>query len=481
MALWDMVTSSMMAITIIPMPKDVKYGFAGVSYGTFNSCEAQAFLLLLGSGYLVFSNMFLNIYYVCTIRYEITEETFRKIIEPIALLVFTCISMVLPIQFSQLKYLNPVPYEIWCCVGPYPYDCNGKDIPCLRGEPYSASLDRFFTYFILFWLGGLLLVTLFSMVMVILTFRNHDIASKLVLKQKQIQWAEGSNVLEFALVQRSRTKTITKQALLYILAAFATWSFLIVSFFYEPTWVAIAKQIFQPSQGFFNALIFIFHKIDDLKRCYAIDNLSSWDAFIIILRKPSEAKSPIYVSNTAMVETDRDNICQGNAEEDSHEITKDCDDVNNKATEQFDSQEMLSENATSGGLKRIGLHLRGDHVSETLEMESDISRTPYSGTSGCSISYPSEESSDPSGALSESSEVDADSDRILRQPSPFYKMMRAMVQNGNTDFKENTTTRSDIVTVDRHNDADTIEGYFNDFDLYTIVEENKSKMSASLE
>ena len=73
MAFWDMVSSSMFAISTIPMPKDVIYPYGGPSFGNIRTCEAQAFLIWVGIPFTSSTNMLLNIYYLCTVRYKINE------------------------------------------------------------------------------------------------------------------------------------------------------------------------------------------------------------------------------------------------------------------------------------------------------------------------------------------------------------------------------------------------------------------------
>ena len=71
MSIWDAITSFCYALTTIPMPSDVVYDYAGPSFGTKETCEAQSFILLSAAGLILMSNILLNIYYLCTIRYNI--------------------------------------------------------------------------------------------------------------------------------------------------------------------------------------------------------------------------------------------------------------------------------------------------------------------------------------------------------------------------------------------------------------------------
>lgn len=64
MSIWDAITSFCYALTTIPMPSDVVYDYAGPSFGTKETCEAQSFILLSAAGLILMSNILLNIYYL---------------------------------------------------------------------------------------------------------------------------------------------------------------------------------------------------------------------------------------------------------------------------------------------------------------------------------------------------------------------------------------------------------------------------------
>ena len=105
MAFWDMVSSSMFAISTIPMPKDVIYPYGGPSFGNIRTCEAQAFLIWVGIPFTSSTNMLLNIYYLCTVRYKINEDSFRKYAQ-IFLVVATCAILPLPICFAATGFFQ---------------------------------------------------------------------------------------------------------------------------------------------------------------------------------------------------------------------------------------------------------------------------------------------------------------------------------------------------------------------------------------
>jgi len=105
-----MLTSLAIALTTIPMPKDVIYPFAGRSYGTTATCEAQGLVFVIGSAIGIIMNAILNIYYLCTLRYKMKAATFSKFVEPILLVVGILLPVVTIITIlANQGLINPNP------------------------------------------------------------------------------------------------------------------------------------------------------------------------------------------------------------------------------------------------------------------------------------------------------------------------------------------------------------------------------------
>lgn len=51
LSFWDALVSFCIALTTLPMPKDVIYDYKGPSYGNHGTCSMQAFLIFLGAFY----------------------------------------------------------------------------------------------------------------------------------------------------------------------------------------------------------------------------------------------------------------------------------------------------------------------------------------------------------------------------------------------------------------------------------------------
>ena len=295
MAFWDIIFSACIALASIPMPKDVRviYPFEGPVYGNTYTCEAQAFLILTSGAYLLFTNTMLSIYYACTIRYQIPEDVFRKYAWPTFLVFSTIFAFLLSIPLLANGSLNPTPYESYCSVAKYPHNCNEEDIPCIRGIFSSALLDYFEIYIYTF-VGIQLVVLVTSMLLILYTFNQ---SSNKMWRRDSIPDLEGN-----AEISNNRvTKEITVQAMMYFAAFILTWSFTIVSFFIDNKEIAIAKQIFQPLQGFYNVMIFFYHKIFNLQRCEP--DLTTSECLWAILRN-SQKIPTVYISEISIVERD---------------------------------------------------------------------------------------------------------------------------------------------------------------------------------
>ncbi|GFH58312.1 hypothetical protein CTEN210_14788 [Chaetoceros tenuissimus] len=245
LSFWDAIVSFCISLSTLPMPSDVVYDYKGPSYGTTRTCEFQAFLIFLGWGYVCNSNALLNIYYLCSIRYNVTEETFRKVAEPVFAITSSALSLASPIYFLSRDAFNPTPVDTFCAVDVYPRSClDDPSIECIHGK--AEDWDETLTFYYFYPIAGIgtnFIILILSMILVVYTVCNpqEELARGISQKQKRI---------------------IAIQACMYILACFLAWVFTVVSIFVdESKTVATLKYIFTPLQGFFNLFIFIFQKL----------------------------------------------------------------------------------------------------------------------------------------------------------------------------------------------------------------------------
>jgi len=316
MSFCDTLGSFAIALTTIPMPKDVIYPFAGPSYGNTATCEAQGLVYITGSAIVISMNGILNIYYVCTLRYKMKAETFSKIIEPILTVFAIAVPVVTIITvLANQGLINPSLYESYCSVGTYPGAVGSNerdDTERSRGGGSNGIVQFRFVFFFTMVTGLGTLAT--SMFLIILTFYQSERSVKrtrTTMMQEHVK-EDGSptdtptetttdgphsttniNKQEEEAghqeSQHNMTKTITIQALMYLGAFVFTWIFSVLGqlgdVFLQNYWIQALKLVFQPLQGFFNMLIFIHHKVYNLRRTNK--DLSVSEALLIIFAAPS--------------------------------------------------------------------------------------------------------------------------------------------------------------------------------------------------
>jgi hypothetical protein len=301
MSAWEMVRTLCIALSTLPMPKDVVYNYYGNSYGNVQTCEAQAFVLLVATGLTLFSNVFLNLYYLLAIRYNVNESTLKKYLEPIFLVLSLAFSLILPILYLKIEYLNPTPYEAFCNVGIYPNPCGPQEegaTPCIRGEALSVDMHKFFRNFVISMISIELSILIVSMLLIVMTFYKRDVELARRLKEMKNGEAEELNPLRSS---RFTSKIIAQQALMYFTAMFLSWSFFAISFYKETTTISVLKQIFFPLRGMMNMFIFVYHKLYALKKSHS--NISYFRAFRYLIGHTKNVPEDV-VSNLEIVVDD---------------------------------------------------------------------------------------------------------------------------------------------------------------------------------
>ena len=324
MSLSDVLSSTAIALTTIPMPSDVIYAYAGSSYGTTGTCVAQGLAYTIGGSLVVSASCTLHIYYLCKLGFKMPEPTFRKRVEPVCFLIFVPWSIIFPfLTLRRNDLINPTPYESYCSISHYPYKCQKyDDVECIRGDnsfPVSLTLLINLGFSVCF---GTMLT---SMLIIICKFykieraarRFKNVASTMVNAPIQKCGGDvedsdqgGGDIIGGATnealsycddeainsedLQYGLTKDITIQASMYISAFILTWVFTILTLietspntfpFAEMESFQVLKVIFQPLQGFFNMLIFIYHKVSQIRRA-DLDRGSAWDLLKIVFGKP---------------------------------------------------------------------------------------------------------------------------------------------------------------------------------------------------
>jgi hypothetical protein len=296
----DCLTSLAIALTTIPMPKDVIYPFEMPSYGSIATCEAQGLVYMMGNAFVLCMNGILNIYYLCTLRYNMREKIFRCYLEIPLFIVSLVMSITLPsIALLNQELLNPSPYYPVCVANSYPLDCTKADNPECRGGGGRGALSPLFYCTITIFFFTLII----SMALIVHSFYRNARSLQKALKDKPSQEVDGKYE---ALKRAQETSSIIgRQALMYIAAFLITWIFgfakvlCVVTGNDNTELLSALTMIFQPLQGFFNLIIFVYHKVQTLRR--ADDDLTVAEALEIVFLFPSRMEDRATVSNLNMV------------------------------------------------------------------------------------------------------------------------------------------------------------------------------------
>jgi hypothetical protein len=160
----------MIALTTIPMPKDVIYPFQMPSYGNVATCEAQGLIYMTANAISFCMNSILNIYYMCTLRYNMSEKTFRCYLEIPLYIVTLLISTIPAITTMEQDLLNPNPTDPFCVISIYPLNCTKADNPECRGGGGGGASNAMYIFTIL--LGFVTLMT--TMALVVHSFYRNE-------------------------------------------------------------------------------------------------------------------------------------------------------------------------------------------------------------------------------------------------------------------------------------------------------------------
>ena len=282
---WDCILSTAYALSTIPMPSDVIYPFEGKSYGNSTTCTIQGFVMCLGQLFVVSSTVSLSIFYMCTIRFNMTDATAKRILEPILLMYVLLQSVPLSVFFLSNDFFNPQPHDFVCSIANYPKGCEGEQ--CIRGNvsPATKKLTRLLLEV---GMASCLLAVFVSMLLVISKVfkyespsRSHqgvpgsaaeksngeresglDEEDSIVTSHTQSKRDEEHNSTKQSQILfccgklDQTTRSVMQLALMYIAAFWLTWLIPLISFFYEDSVpIQVLKCILLPSQGFFNAMI----------------------------------------------------------------------------------------------------------------------------------------------------------------------------------------------------------------------------------
>jgi len=279
MSFFDILQSVAMAITTVPMPKDMIYQqFEGLIVGTDVSCRAQGFMFIFGSMASTTYNAVLCWYYLCVLHFQLQDETIRRHIEPFFF-------HVLPIAYGAtvaslswtFDLIHPSPLSPWCSAMAYPYWCTDES-DCLHREGYGSGRTLVLRTASLSFLSFLFVTTVISLIVVVVSVYLRERSFKKTVNDVTTELdARSYRRIQVYREDLTITKYTMKLSLYYVAALLAVY---MIPFIRSVSLTNSAKSstaetsavlqlihvLLRPSQGVFNLLIFANHKIWALRR-----------------------------------------------------------------------------------------------------------------------------------------------------------------------------------------------------------------------
>ena len=268
MSFSDIIVSLAIAFTTLPMPKDMIYRqFEGLLVrGNVSTCTIQGFFFILGGSCTGAYICSLLLYYLFSIRYKKTEEEIAKRIEPWlhAIPIIYGISISSSLVFFEA--LNPTPFESWCTAMTIPYWCPDRpdDNSCLlRSKREAYIVHHIMGFFFII----IVVVSIGSLILIIVGTYEQESLLKFYLKAVGPMSRDRDRVR----LDYEYTWAISKQALTYFFVYASTNSFPVITLFFGKYNLGtgafpVFHLILRPLQGFFNLLIFSYHKVDNIQR-----------------------------------------------------------------------------------------------------------------------------------------------------------------------------------------------------------------------
>lgn len=287
------------------MRKDVIFPFSGPSYGTTRTCEIQGYFSIAGSGMVVCMGIVLNVYYLCTLTYNMPNKVFSRRVEPL-LYFIAVLGIAWPLTTMKREMINPVLFGPLCQLS-MEYDCGDPENPTHSAPGCRGDFKTFKSYEKVFltFLGDAILILMSTMALIVAKFyKNEIILKKSSTKTMPTSATDNdSTVVDKWVAVEHATRMrrhITNQAVLYVACFWLTWGVTMACVVLNTYWMQALRMLTYPSQGFFNMLIFFYHKVLVLRK--SDKDLTTCEALEMMFFKPRESEDCIAIlSNVSLV------------------------------------------------------------------------------------------------------------------------------------------------------------------------------------
>ena len=310
MSFFNSFTSMSIALTTLPMPKDITLPFQGPSYGSNVTCQIQGMVIIIGVTMVLLMNAVLMTYYQCSIVYGMTDATFsKKKIEPVLLFISLVLSIFFAVACTKYLYVGPSPNNPYCFISKYPMGCYisssaGGDRPseCFQNEEEPQTL--------LIIVFGLTVCSVFIYTAV-------TMVSILTVAMKNRKELNRHHHHEQSLTEVSQSSgesinhRVFSEALMYIGAFLFTWCWPIPIYFVVGLrsqtiyWLQALRVCFQPLHGFYIFVIFFWHKVQNQRRSNGTENKSFCEIVKKIFTSPQDCSEGRVLTGLSLLDQDR--------------------------------------------------------------------------------------------------------------------------------------------------------------------------------
>jgi len=279
----DIVQSLALAFTTLPMPKDMIYtNYQGLILGNNASCLTQGFMVCFGVITGLMYNAMLSLYYLCFIRYNMSNEDFARWIEPLLHGVSVVTGLTTASVYLSYTSYHPSPISFtWCGLGDaYPYWCN--DRACVENAGIDpggtirglGAKGKLIVYVTAGFSLTIICILVTSMALIVITVRDQQL--RMNSKNSAPTGSTEARVHSRQARILANTKIVRKQAIAYTLINIFGFVMAIVlpasryfsqdRYLPPPATFQIFFLIFRPLQGLLNSIVFIYHKASDYQR-----------------------------------------------------------------------------------------------------------------------------------------------------------------------------------------------------------------------
>ena len=397
MSFFDVLQSLCMALTPLPMPKDILYpqfnnGLLPI-LGNRMSCDIQGFVVTFSGFCTICLNLILCIYYFCSICRKMMDDRFRRVIEPSLYVTTICFSLLMAIYRLKNKHINPSPLKLpFCGYSQYPYWCDSDDSPeCAYKRSGTGKVEAANLSGVLFLIICALAI-FFTMSLIVCNVYLQELRIKSYAKQAQEgsinDEAKVSNNNESSsqerILRRYRsdmhyTRDAVKSATLYTIAFIAVWQYPVIRGFWhdDNSKMLIISIALRPLQGVFNLVIFLYHNIRRILNQYP--EVSMKTAFLMTLDRDYDAEyilsniTLVKISSRLRTRHNRLVLCIAN-DEDNYE---DSNDLGNEHSNEIRNKD---ENNQQDGTTSSAAGLHNFETSINLGIwndEDDVSSSAF--------------------------------------------------------------------------------------------------------